>query len=270
MRLQTLILFTAALSFAQDLTNPPGPAAPGTQAYLAPGANFPPLGITGVAVINSLGRIDAIQGASNPLDCVLANGTFSPCSNSASIGGVVISGTPGIGYLPTATGPTTATWQPAPTGGGGSGTLSTYLNSTLIGTRGAYNFLAGNGSLLALTDTGSAINIQISADPSYMATNANVQSGILTAAAAASASGTTYVACPSQVVAALTKYMVIQFVPDVNSSGGATTLNLCTLGATPLKLANGTSNPSSSSLVGGWMYTVWYDGTNFRLKDVSS
>jgi hypothetical protein len=59
--------------------------------------------------------------------------------------------------------------------------------------------------------------------------------------------------------------MVLHWIPDVHGLGGATTLNVDTLGATPVKLPDGVSDPGSEDIAAGRMYTIWYDGSAFRL-----
>lgn len=59
--------------------------------------------------------------------------------------------------------------------------------------------------------------------------------------------------------------MVLHWRPDVNGTGGATTFNVDQLGALPLLLANGLSNPRPGDIVAGQLYNLWYDGTCFRV-----
>jgi hypothetical protein len=51
----------------------------------------------------------------------------------------------------------------------------------------------------------------------------------------------------------------------VNGQGGPTTLNVDTLDATPVKLADGVTDPTAADLASGRLYDVWYDGSAFRL-----
>ena len=44
-------------------------------------------------------------------------------------------------------------------------------------------------------------------------------------------------------------------------NGGATTLNVDTLGAIAVKQFDGTTNPSSTDIVANRLYSLWYDGT---------
>ena len=59
--------------------------------------------------------------------------------------------------------------------------------------------------------------------------------------------------------------MVLAWKPNVNGAGGATTLNVDTLGAVPVKQADGVTDPTSADIVAGRLYNVWHDGAVFRL-----
>lgn len=257
--------FAGVSLWPQDVITNPGPGNPTT--YMQPGTTF---AINSAAVIDGLGRIGAAQGS--PGNCVLVNGSSGPCGFSGTIlptqilGGGATSGQAliwnGTNYVPTN----------QSSGGGGGGTFSLYNESTLIGTRAGMNFLQGAGFTVVLSDTGTLINAQIIADTSFLASIATVQGGTLAYAASASGSGTAYTACPSGAIPGeLTPGMTFNWVPDANGAGGATTMNFCTLSSGGrLYQADGATNPSAISIVAGEMYTVWYDGTNFRLKDVHS
>lgn len=161
----------------------------------------------------------------------------------------------------------TNTWtaEGSGTGGGGGGSLTWELNGTVIGSAAFFNLIPGNGILFTCSTTGSVVSCQSSADTSVMASRAGIQSGATLYSPSSSGSGIAYTACPSPVVTLYTVGQVLNWQPDVNGTGGATTLNVCILGATPVKLSDGATNPSSSSIVAGKLYQVWFDGTNFRM-----
>jgi hypothetical protein len=46
---------------------------------------------------------------------------------------------------------------------------------------------------------------------------------------------------------------------------GPTTLNVDTLGAAAVKLADGVTDPTGADLLAGNLYELWYDGAVFRL-----
>src|SRR5207247_1804135 len=53
--------------------------------------------------------------------------------------------------------------------------------------------------------------------------------------------------------------------PDLSGAGGATTLNVDTLGAVAVKQFDWTSNPPVADIVANRLYSLWYDGAVFRL-----
>jgi hypothetical protein len=55
------------------------------------------------------------------------------------------------------------------------------------------------------------------------------------------------------------------WVPDRNGSGGATTLNINSMGAKTVTRADGATNPTSSDIVQNQPVTIAYDGTNIRI-----
>lgn len=83
--------------------------------------------------------------------------------------------------------------------------------------------------------------------------------------APASASGTAYTCTPSPALTSYASGVTLAFVPDVNGTGGATTVAVSGLVAKSVKLADGTTDPTSTSLVAGQQYYLAYDGTVFRI-----
>jgi hypothetical protein len=59
--------------------------------------------------------------------------------------------------------------------------------------------------------------------------------------------------------------MKLEWEPDVTGAGGPTTLNIDTLGAKSLKLADGATDPTALDMVDGRLNSIWYDGSVFRL-----
>jgi hypothetical protein len=55
---------------------------------------------------------------------------------------------------------------------------------------------------------------------------------------------------------------------DVNGIGGATTLDVDTLGPAAMKLADGITDPGPGETTAGRVYEIWYDGTGFRLLNL--
>ena len=154
------------------------------------------------------------------------------------------------------------TWAtPAGTGGG---SLAIASNGTMVGTRPVLNVVPGAGISTLLSDTGTQINIQQTVDSAVVQTRANQQSGQTLLCASASASGFAYSCSMSPTLTAYTTGMLINWLPDVNGTGGATTLNIDVLGPQPITLSDGTTNPGASDIMARHMYLLWFDGANFR------
>jgi len=87
---------------------------------------------------------DATTGSKGKVQLAgdLAGTAVSP--TVAKVNGISITGTPAIGYVPTATSTSAATWQAPTGGGGGSGTVNT-------GTAGTLAFYAANGTAVSPT-----------------------------------------------------------------------------------------------------------------------
>lgn len=152
-------------------------------------------------------------------------------------------------------------------GGGNGGSVTVDSGTTIVGTRPVVSFSAGLGTLLTISDTGSAIAIQTSMDPAVMPTLASEQSGGALLCASASGSGTTYTCSLSPTLSAYTAGMTLHWEPDVSDAGGPTTLNVDTLGAMPVKLPDGATDPGPGDLVAGRVRQIWYDGAVFRLLE---
>jgi hypothetical protein len=149
--------------------------------------------------------------------------------------------------------------------GGGGGSLSVENNGTLVGARGMENFIPGFGLINAITDSGTAINVQQSVDTSILLSQGSHQAGQVLLCKSTSASGTAYTCAMSPTLGAYQQGMVLNWNPDVDGAGGATTLNVDALGAIAVRLADGVTNPVGGDIAGGQQYPIWFDGANFRL-----
>jgi hypothetical protein len=156
----------------------------------------------------------------------------------------------------------------AQAGSGGSSNFAIKAGGTLVGSRNTLNIIPGIGMAPMVTDTGAQINVQIPIDTAVTDTRLNAVSGADLLVTPLSNSRTTYAGCPSGLTPPLTSGMVVHLVPDVSSTGGATTLNYCGTGAIALMEADGDTNPTASELAAGRQADIWYDGTNgkWRLK----
>jgi hypothetical protein len=156
----------------------------------------------------------------------------------------------------------TNTWTLQSGSGGGAMTIQ---NAGIpVGARSIMDLTTGAGILMAISDTGQAITVQTSADGSVVQTLAGAQAGGAVYCVSASGSGSSYSCGLAPVLTSYTTGMELQWRPDVNGTGGATTLNIDTLGAVPVKLSDGSHDPAAGDLVAGNLYTLWFDGSAFR------
>jgi hypothetical protein len=144
--------------------------------------------------------------------------------------------------------------------------LTVLSDSTPVGSRNALNIMAGVGVTPLVTDTGSQINIQIPIDTAVIETRINEASGADLLVTPTSGSATAYVGCTAGITPPLTSGMVVHLVPDVSSTGGATTFNYCGTSALALMEADGVTNLAAGDLIVGREADVWYDGTGWRVK----
>jgi hypothetical protein len=149
------------------------------------------------------------------------------------------------------------------TGGGSGGTLTVQNNGATVGSRGTANFIPGAGIVNLITDTGTAINIQQSADTAVMLSKVTNQAGTPLLCASASGSGTTYSCSLSPTLTTYTTGMVLYWKIDVANTSVNPTLNVDTLGAKPL-VDYQANALTVGALVSGAEVPIWYDGTNLR------
>jgi len=156
------------------------------------------------------------------------------------------------------------TWSLEAGGSGGGGSLSVKNSGTLVGSSPVLDFFAGFGLLEVLSDAGSEITVQPSIDATVVETHVDLQSGATLRCASSGTTGTQYNCSMSPTLTAYTAGMVLNWTPDVSSPGSAITLNVDTLGAVPVTLADGTGVPAAGDLAAGEMYSIWFDGSVFR------
>ena len=223
-------------------------------------------------MIDSTGRIGAVQGS--PTDCVLVSGTSTPCSSGSGPSSTLWPNFAG-GEIPVSTGGLTYslvhTPDPAPL-------LQLWLNGLFMTQNVDYTL---SGNVITFVPA-SAPQTNSPADVLIAAYQYGVQSAgstsFLTAVTnydmifvqSASGSPTAYTGCPVNVPQSLPEGTVVNWVPDVNATGGmTTTFNFCGLGILAIAEANGSSNPTSTDIVAGHLYSIWFDGTEWRLPATS-
>jgi len=127
------------------------------------------------------------------------------------------------------------------------------------------NFTTGPGLLSLMADTGSEIDVLWALDTSVVQTQPGEQTGRALLCASATGSPATYQCSLTPTLGAYVAGMTLHWKPDVNGGGGPTTLNIDTLGAMPIRLRDGVSDPARQTFLAGALYDIWYDGTQFRL-----
>ena len=158
----------------------------------------------------------------------------------------------------------TNTWSSQYAGG----QTTTIKNSgTLVGASPTLDISAGIGGLVATSDNGQEISVQMSIDTSIIQSRADHQAGraLFCGSSSSGAPGTAYLCPMTPTLTTYTTGMILNWKPDLNGRGGVTTLNVDSLGAISIVKADGATAPGSSDIVAGELYPLWYDGAVFRL-----
>jgi hypothetical protein len=154
--------------------------------------------------------------------------------------------------------------------GSSQGNLTIESDGTTVGQRGAINFEAGPGVMTVMTDTGSAVNVLLGLDTAVVQTPWGEQTGSALVCASTGGSSSSYQCSLQPTLQEYTTGMTLHWTPDVNGAGGPTSLNVDTLGAVPVKQADGATDPSAAQLPAGQLQTIWYDGAKFRLTNAGA
>jgi hypothetical protein len=152
------------------------------------------------------------------------------------------------------------TWVPQ------GGTTTIENDGVNVGTRATQNFITGTGLVTVISDTGTKVNIQQGADTAVMESRANAQSGTTLLCVSSGGSSPAFTCSMNPTLNGYSAGMAVQWRPSADGSGVPITLNIDTLGAKPVKLADGVTNPTAADLAAGRQYALWYDGSTFRLQ----
>jgi hypothetical protein len=150
------------------------------------------------------------------------------------------------------------------------GKTGTYVGYAVTCDQGVWLFTLGT-----VGDGLLKVGNQVSADTSELLDRETGQEGIdLTVTTAGT--GSAYTGCPSdntpagKTITALVEGMRLWVIPHAAAVGGATTFDVCTLGAEGVKKADGTTNPDANQTVVGQGDWWWWDGTVWRLPEVTT
>jgi hypothetical protein len=151
-------------------------------------------------------------------------------------------------------------WSAIGTGGSGGSAVSIQEGGTVVGSRATLDFIAGQGILNAISDTGTQINIQQNADTGFLLSRAQEQAGSDISLSCNSGSGTAY-ACSTNgnTLQAYTAQARFAWKPDV-SCGVTPTINISVLGAVPLYRSDGSAIQAGDCTAGAQV-TIWFDET---------
>lgn len=150
--------------------------------------------------------------------------------------------------------------------GTGGGTLALESDGIAVGSENTLNLASGTGILNAVADTGGRFNVTNMIDTAVVETHTTLQSGQDVLCASASNSPVTYTCQMAPTLSTYTMGMVLNWIPDVASNGTAITLSIDGLNAIPIKMSDGTTDPTSADVIAGRLTPIWYDGSIFRLQ----
>jgi hypothetical protein len=152
-------------------------------------------------------------------------------------------------------------WSPQ----AGASSLNVQNDGLSVGAATTANFVSGPGFMSVVSDSGTRISIQSAADTAVLQTRFGEQTGSgLLCESSGYASGK-YQCAMNPTLASFTRGMVLHWIPDADSPGGPISLNVDTLGALPVKAADGLRDPAAGEIAAGRMQTIWQDGALFRL-----
>jgi len=155
------------------------------------------------------------------------------------------------------------TLQGNTTGTGGAETIAG--GGVAIGTEPIDNFSSGNGIIQSFADTGTQIIITTAIDPAVVLTHSQAQSGGDLYCVSLGTVGQAYTCTIVPVLTNYVRGMVLEWTPDVATVGGPTSLSVDGLAAIPVKLEDGSTDPTEADILANRMLPLWFDGTSFRL-----
>lgn len=103
--------------------------------------------------------------------------------------------------------------------------------------------------------------------PEAYETTAALQSGAALFCESVGTLDSAYSCSLSPGLGAYQKGMRLYWRPDVDANGGSLTLDVDSLGPRAVTLSDGVTVPAAEQLVGGELYLLWYDGSQFRVVE---
>jgi hypothetical protein len=131
-------------------------------------------------------------------------------------------------------------------GNGAGGAVGVAANGALVGLRPTINLITGPGIQSVSVDTGSQVNVETHVDAAVVQSQAGEQSGAALLCASTGRNARDYQCALNPTATQYVTGMVLHWLPDVAAAGGATSLNVDTLGAIPVKMPDGVTDPSAT------------------------
>jgi hypothetical protein len=119
------------------------------------------------------------------------------------------------------------------------------------------------GWLYALWFDGTRFRV-FSKEPLGWISEEEVQRGSSILCVSSGSVGGSYACSLSPELSGLSVGMVLRWIPDAGSDGGATTLAVDGMNAIPVKQSDGITDPRSDQVLPGRQLPIWFDGTVFR------
>ncbi|MCW5963524.1 MAG: hypothetical protein KIT83_05750 [Bryobacterales bacterium] len=101
--------------------------------------------------------------------------------------------------------------------------------------------------------------------PRQVLLRAEYQSGSSVLCVSAETVGQSFACSLNPNLSAYSKGQILHWIPDVESTGGAVTLDVDGLGAIAVKRSDGIRDPALGDFRAGGLLPLWYDGVNFRM-----
>jgi hypothetical protein len=147
-----------------------------------------------------------------------------------------------------------------------SGISTTWQGSGVtVASRPVVDLYPGLGLIHSLSDSGTKVIIQQSADTALLLTNSAYQHANPLYCLSQGNSGTAYSCLLTPTLTHYSTPLMLLWRPDVTNTG-APTLDVDLLGVKTVLHSDGTSL-AAGDLQGGQIYPIWYDGTQFRLLE---
>jgi hypothetical protein len=151
--------------------------------------------------------------------------------------------------------------------GGGAGALSVQSAGTALGSASTLKVVGGTGVSCVPQVNGGVATFQCDADTSYVLSKPTLQGASSPqVCTSSSGDGVAYTASCGTALTAYAAKQTLFWYADVANTSTAPTLNIDTLGATPLLRHDGGAL-AAGDIGAGRLYRIWNDGSNLRVVE---